>query len=443
MANSSRSSVLLEADPEEAPAREVDSDDPFRILVLGDFSGRRNRKLCETLAGRRPTPIDLDNFDDVMAAIKPTLDLPQGQLSFRELDDFHPDYIYRAAEIFRHLQELRYEPPPAAAAATAAAVPAGSSVLESILDQSTEAPPPTVEEAGDLAAFIRKAIAEHLEARPDPNERQFAARVQEVAGGQMRNILHHPEFQALEGGWRALWMLVHGLADDARIYLLDATLEELVADPAALDRILGGARDPWALLVGNFAFAESQEGALFLQALGAGARRAGAPFLAEAQPPKGTTPPEYWRDLRRSPVAHWIGLVLPRFLLRLPYGKETSPVESFPFEEMEGSVHADYLWGNPAFCCAYLIGQSFRARGWDLRPGMHRQMDGLPLHSYKSGGEMVNKPCAEILLSEKDADFLMEAGYMPLASMKDKDTALLVRFQSIADPPAPLAGRWA
>lgn len=237
-------------------------------------------------------------------------------------------------------------------------------------------------------------------------------------------------------------MLVRGLADDVKIYLFDATLDELMTDLGSLDKVLSLPRDPWALLVGNFAFGDGPEDARRLQAMGRFARGTGAPFLAEAQPPSVGNVPESWQELRRSPAARWIGLALPRFLLRLPYGKSTSAAESFHFEEMSGSVHHEYLWGNPAFCCAYLIGQSFRSHGWDLRPGTHRQMSGLPLHTYTSDGQTVNKPCAEMLLSEKDADLLMELGYMPLASMKDKDAVMLVRFQSIAEPLAPLAGRW-
>jgi len=180
-----------------------------------------------------------------------------------------------------------------------------------------------------------------------------------------------------------------------------------------------------------------------LLAFGQLARGCGAPFLAEAQPPSGEGGTKDWMDLRQSTIASWIGLALPRFLLRLPYGAGTSPSEEFEFEEMPQSVHSEYLWGNPAFCCAYLLGEAFRSHGWNLRPGMQRRMDGLPLHVYRDGAQSVNKPCAEVLLSEKDADHLLEAGYMPLASLKDQDAVLLVRFQSIADPPTALAGRWA
>ena len=179
-----------------------------------------------------------------------------------------------------------------------------------------------------------------------------------------------------------------------------------------------------------------------LQSLGRFAAAMGAPFLAEADPPADEDCGPHWRDLRRSTEAAWIGLAVPRFLLRLPYGKDTAPVESFDFEEMPESVHAAYLWGNPAFACACLLGEAFRADGWSLQPHEHCQIDELPLHVYEEDGEPQTKPCAEVLLTESDSDFLLTQGLMPLASIRDQDSALLLRFQSIAEPAAPLAGRW-
>src|SRR5579862_4384224 len=101
MSNLSRSSVVLETEAQASPALEVDSDTPFRILVLGDFSGRTNRGLTAGLAGRRPVAVDLDNFEEVMTSVLPSLRLPSGRLRFRELDDFHPDHLRRDAEIFQ------------------------------------------------------------------------------------------------------------------------------------------------------------------------------------------------------------------------------------------------------------------------------------------------------------------------------------------------------
>jgi type VI secretion system protein ImpC len=109
---------------------------------------------------------------------------------------------------------------------------------------------------------------------------------------------------------------------------------------------------------------------------------------------------------------------------------------------MPESVHASYLWGNPAFFCACVLGLAFRSEGWALRPALHRQIGGLPQHIYRVDGESVAKPCAEALLTDADAEFILSNGFMPLLSMKDQDSVLLLRMQSIADPPAPLSGRW-
>jgi predicted component of type VI protein secretion system len=109
---------------------------------------------------------------------------------------------------------------------------------------------------------------------------------------------------------------------------------------------------------------------------------------------------------------------------------------------MPRSEHQHYLWGNPAICCALLLGLSFLDDGWDLRPGTHNRIGGLPLHTYKDDGDFAVKPCAEILLTESEAEFLLDRGVMPLASIKEQDEVLLVRIQSIAEPAAPLSGCW-
>jgi type VI secretion system protein ImpC len=150
-----------------------------------------------------------------------------------------------------------------------------------------------------------------------------------------------------------------------------------------------------------------------------------------------------WTALRELPEATAVGLVIPRFLLRLPYGKQTDPIESFSFEEMsEEPVHTDYLWGNPAFVCALLLAQSFSESGWELHPDQRANLDRLPLHVYPHDGQSEIKPCAEALMTVNTADRIMESGFMPLASLKGKDEVRVVRFQSIAKPVRALAGRW-
>ena len=448
----SRSSVHLDVTVGENPSREIpDAETPFQLLVAGDFSGRANRGLVAPLAGRRPVRVDCDNLDETMAHMGVALNLPGMTLPFRDLDDFHPDRIYRTAEPFRKLEDSRDRPPreasPAPKPAAAPVRPLEPKPGQSLLDQMIEAEEPITPtraaQPGTLAAFIEQAVAPHLE-RSDPGKQQWSARVDAMAGEQMRAVLHHPQFQSIEAAWRAVQLLVQRLDPDRelRIYLLDATLQELLDDSQGFAECLASSREPWALIAGNFVFGQSAGDAARLRTLGRIAAAIGAPLLAESQPPSEAEWGADWTALRRSAEARWIGLALPRFLLRLPYGKATSEVESFAFEEMPESVHPHYLWGNPAFACACRLGEAFRNEGWNLRPG-RGQITGLPLHVYQEDGESVAKPCAEVLLSERDAEFLLENGLIPLASMKDQDSILLLRIQSIADPLAPLSGRWA
>jgi type VI secretion system protein ImpC len=449
----SRTSVNLDVSAGTQPIQSApEAETPFRMLILGDFSGRGLRGERAPIAERRPKAVDSDNLDEALSRLSPSVHLPQATLRFRALDDFHPDHIYRHTGLFRKLADLRNQPAPVPAAAQENPQPvptglaSGPSLLASIMEQADEEPASrVVAERDALAAFLKRAIEPHLAPRQDPRQLKWAARVDAAAGEQMRAILHHPNFQSLEAAWRALAMLIDRLQPDAelKIYVFDATLDELIADAASLERCFGGSKDPWALIVGNFVFGQTAEDAARLRWLGRLGAALGAPCLGEAAPPSDPSPGRHWQELVRSPEARWIGLALPRFLLRLPYGKDTSPAEQLDFEEMPESVHAHYLWGNPAFFCACVLGLAFRSDGWGMRPALHRLIEGLPQHIYRADGESVAKPCAEALLTDHDAEFILDHGFMPLASMKDRDSVLLVRLQSIADPPASLSGRWA
>jgi type VI secretion system protein ImpC len=217
---------------------------------------------------------------------------------------------------------------------------------------------------------------------------------------------------------------------------LDLPQAELTS--AGLRRAAGD--DQWGLLAGLYYFGPADEDPL--KEMSFVARIAGAPLIAGLAPDVvGLT--EAFGELRRSVCARWIGLAMPRFLLRLPYGKNGSETESFAFEEMSPDPeHERYLWGHPAIACAYLLGEAFTRFGWHMRPGAVQEIDGLPAHTYRKDGETQLKPCAEVLLTEDAAETLLHRGFMPLASIKGTDRVRLVRFQSVADPPAPLAGRW-
>jgi type VI secretion system protein ImpC len=492
--------VEIETGERSEAVERPDSETPFRIAILGDFGGRENRAVLDAkLQGRKPVLVDRDNFENVMARLAPELHLPLGgpggpriPVRFRELDDFHPDHLYESLKIFHALRDTRDRlndrstfdaaaaevrswasaakgPAPASASAPGPDI-FGLSARE-LFEQSlsaTEARTSSARPAralDDFQAVLRDIVAPYVEPKPDPQRPELVAQVDQAISGQMRALLHHPAFQALEAAWRGLFFLVRRLPTDVglKIFLLDIAKPELAADLVATFELLveqvPGA-EPWSVLVGNYTFDQSADDAQLLARMAAVARHAGAPFLAAASTRllgcdslDATPAPRQWRldkdtleswaAVRRLPQAGWLGLALPRFLMRLPYGKQTTPAETFAFEEFPAaSNHEDYLWANPAFACAYLLGEAFAESGWHMRPGEISEISGLPAHVYRADGESHLKPCAEALLSDDAAEAILDRGLMPFVSVKGTDAIRLVRFQSIAMPAARLAGRW-
>ena len=202
-------------------------------------------------------------------------------------------------------------------------------------------------------------------------------------------------------------------------------------------------RQRWSALVGLFHFGPSETDIGLLAALGLIASHAGGPLLAGADwalagDDAGAL--AAWQALRRSEAAPWIGLAAPRVLLRLPYGKGSDPIEAFAFEEFVGApVHEEFLWGNGSLAIALLIGRAFTARGWDMEPGDEREIGDLPAYTFVRDGEREMQACAERFLTESQIDTLLKAGLMPIASRRDRNAVVAIRFQSVSDPPAPLA----
>jgi type VI secretion system protein ImpC len=489
---------------------------PFRILLLGDFSGRSSRGIFEPAAigaGREPLRVDRDNLEEKPGRPGAELDLEgMGDESFREtlrfdtLDAFHPDKIFERAEVFRALREARerlkdpktYEAAAALVRAwTEREAPARTPEPEGPAPARGEGVPDSVDLVKELIAagqrrardaghlpggddwnlFLQRIVQPHLVPREDPAQPALIAGVDRAAGALMRAILHHPEFQALEAAWRALDFLVRRLETDGdlQLFVFDVSKAEVAADLSSatelsatgtykllVERTLGTpGGSPWAVVAGNYTFDQTPEDVAMLSRMAKLARAAGAPFLAAASPQivgcrslAETPDPSEWRSggvggatlweaLRELPEASYLGLALPRFLLRLPYGKGTDPLEAFDFDEVpQGAGHEDYLWGNPGIACLCLLGQAFGEYGWGLRPGVFQEIDGLPLHVYKEDGESRAKPCAETLLTFRAAEIILEKGLMPLLSIQGRDSVRLGRFQSIRNPLTPLAGRW-
>jgi type VI secretion system protein ImpC len=502
--------VNLTAGGDSSNAR-PSAETPFRIAILGDFSGRANRGVSETktIGKRRAVLVDRDNFDEVLSRSGAEILLPIGDgslhLRFSEFEDFHPDRIFQHLDAFGKLRELRdrlsdpstfqeaaqelglrspgavSEPPrpnASPAVAPSAACLASGSLLDEMIEQteSRVAEDRYSRKPDAVREFAQRVAAPHLASTPDARQPEILSVIDRGIGALMRAILHNRDFQVLEALWRATFLLVRQLetGSQLKLYLIDLSKEELATDlkSAAGLRDTGtysllvehsvetpGA-EPWALIVGDYTFGDGHDDPVVLSRMAGIAHSAGAPFLAEASahllgcdslassphPRDWKMPNELardWAELRRRPEAGSVGLALPRFALRLPYGKKTFALESFDFEEFpELPVHEDYLWGNPAFAVALLLAQSFSETGWKMHPGMVTEMDGLPLHVYEKDGESESKPCAEILLTEDASERILEEGLIPLVCFKDRGLVRVMRFQSIADPPRGLAERW-
>jgi type VI secretion system protein ImpC len=426
-------------------------------------------------------------------------------VEFKCLEDFHPDALFDKLELFQGLrrQRARLADPatfPQAAAELKHSIgeplerapeeggrqPSGppaeedSSTLERLLGKrpaDLSRPGPSPAARLDLDGIIRRIVEPHIVPGADPQQAQFVSAVDAGIGDQMRDLIHHRAFQELEAVWRSVHGLVTGVetGEDLQLFLLDVSKEEIAADVAAADddpresglhrsvveravRTPGG--QPWSLLIGSYTFGPGPGEIGLLEALGRFAAEAGAPFLAAADPAilgcdsLGDFPDpgnwrqeqehaERWLALRKSPAASWLGLVLPRLLLRLPYGASGEEIDRFAFEELGARPdHAAFLWGNGAFGCARLIAQAFLERGWSMEPGDFLDVDGLPAYVYDDGDERKLKPCAEVLLSERAGTAILEHGIMPLLSYRDRNAARLLRFQSVAAPSKGLPGPW-
>ena len=418
------------------------SEQPFRIAWFGNFGGHSKPVT--------PIQLDRDNFDAVLKRCAPSLELSFAgssvRLTFESLDDFHPDSLSRL---------LTAPLPPRDPDASTA-----GPLLDQMVDAAEPtAPRKTSSRPGDLQAFLDRATAGHLVPKPDARELDRQARTESVLAGQLRSLLHHPDFQALESAWRSAFFLTRRLETSTtlQLFLFDISKKELQDDLLAATNLRatdffrnaqglpGGGR--WAVMGADYSFTTAPEDIALLSRIALIASQHATPFLSATpdpgERPRDSVAAQYWQALRVLPESVYIGLAAPRFLLRLPYGKETNPIERLPFEEMPAAPDArGYLWGNPAIVCLCLLGQTFAQDGWKMRPGTIREISGLPLHIFRQNGEPSMQPCTEALVTDREAEIVLQQGVMPLLADRNGDRILLPRFQSVAHPPRALAGPW-
>lgn len=476
------------------PASRLGGEERFRIAVLGDFSARAHRGLLATgreLAQRKPWAVEIDRFEDVMRRMDIRLQLPLGaggevlSLAVESLDDLDPDRLYDRLPIFGELGGWRQrlqQPGTFAAAAREvrsrlgplsgqpAQTPSGAAQAMPAADAPADdftrllGRTPTGQTAAELQVeqWIRQVVAPYVVPGKDPGQDQLVAAVDAALSDTMRSVLHHAEFQALEARWRSVELLARRLETgaDLQIVLYDVAAEEIAADLGGVEALeqsglysllveqppLDARQGPLSLILADYTFSETAEHAALLGRVAQIAAAVGAPWIADFDGASlrdsaaeiGTEARQAWAALRQLPQAAYLGLTLPRYLVRLPYGKGSHPIERFAFDEFlrDWPGHG-LLWGNSAILVGLLLGQAFRDAGLaGVQAGEQLTVDDLPMHWYRdTEGEAVAIPCAEFQFTESLAVRAVEESWMPWVAIRGRPEIRLAGFRSLAGGP--------
>ncbi|WP_079203923.1 type VI secretion system contractile sheath large subunit [Pseudomonas sp. CC6-YY-74] len=364
---------------------------------------------------------------------------------------------------------------------TSAAVESGSSAAElGILDRiiaETKLTPD--DEAYDIAkrgvsAFIEELLKPQNENEPVKKAMvdRMIAEIDAKLSRQMDEILHNADFQALESSWRGLQLLVDrtNFRENIKLEIINASKQDLLDDFEDSPEIVqsglykhiytaeygqfGG--QPVAALIANYFFDPSAPDIKTLQYVASVATMSHAPFIAAAGPKffgleSFTGLPDLkdlkdhfegpqfakWQSFREQEDARYVGLTVPRFLLRNPYDPEDNPVKSFVYKENVANSHEHYLWGNTAYTFASRLTDSFAKFRWCpniIGPQSGGAVEDLPLHHFESMGEIETKIPTEVLVSDRREYELAEEGFIALTMRKGSDNAAFFSANSAQKP---------
>jgi type VI secretion system protein ImpC len=291
---------------------------------------------------------------------------------------------------------------------------------------------------------------------------------------QLNEIMHHEDFQRLEASWRGLHYFVHQSETSTmlKIRVMNVSKKDLFKDmeravefdqSALFKKVyeeeygtFGGA--PMGALVGDYEFTRHPQDLALLEKMSNVAAAAHAPFFTAASAqlfnwddftemsgPRDLSKifetPEYvkWRSFRDSEDSRYVGLCLPHILMRLPYGVETAPTESFNFEEdVDGTDHHKYLWGNAAYAFACRLTDSFARHNWCAAiRGVEGGglVQGLPSHTFKTDeGDVALKCPTELAITDRREKELSDLGFIPLCHCKGTDYAAFFAAHSCQKP---------
>jgi type VI secretion system protein ImpC len=345
-------------------------------------------------------------------------------------------------------------------------VPMISANLEKVTEQVS---------AGDRFVSSMAAVVYNM----NPTDGRFDKQsIQDLVGvidtlveSQLNEIMHAPEFQQLEATWRSIEDLVANTNFRANISisLLDVDKKEAGEDLELNLADIGGSElfkkiyvkeydqfggHPYGVIVGLYDFSNSNEDLIWLKGIGKVAAASHAPFVSSASPAffgcqtmaevnvlrdiGGLfATPRYaaWNALRESQEAAYIGLTLPRYMVRAPYNDVTSPAPGISFNEgVRGDKESEYVWGNSAILFARNMVKSFETSGWcqhirGVKGG--GLLKGLASHTFNLRGEAELKAPVEISMPDFREFELANAGFIPLIHKKGTAEAVFFSAQSI------------
>ncbi|MBD9483260.1 type VI secretion system contractile sheath large subunit [Pseudomonas sp. PDM14] len=325
-----------------------------------------------------------------------------------------------------------------------------------------------------VSAFIEELLKPHNQNEPVKKAMvdRMIAEIDAKLSRQMDEILHHADFQALESSWRGLKLLVDrtNFRENTKLEILNASKQDLLDDFEDSPEItqsglykhiytaeygqFGG--QPVGAIVANYFFDPSAPDIKTLQHVASVACMSHAPFVAAAGPKffglesftglpnlkdlkDHFEGPQFakWQSFREREDARYVGLTLPRFLLRTPYDPEENPVKSFVYKENVASSHEHYLWGNTAYTFASRLTDSFAKFRWCpniIGPQSGGAVEDLPLHHFESMGEIETKIPTEVLVSDRREYELAEEGFIALTMRKGSDNAAFFSANSAQKP---------
>ncbi len=351
-------------------------------------------------------------------------------------------------------------------------------LLDQIVEQGRVGTDAATRERGKslVKEFINQVLEGQVTISKD-TEAMINARVAQIdhlVSIQLNEILHNAQFQKLEGSWRGLKYLLSQSETSPmlKIRVMNVSKKDLLRDlqrapefdQSALFKkiyeeefgVFGG--DPFAAIIGDYEFSKHPEDLELLEKVSNVAAAAHAPFLTAAasqlmnmesftqldQPRDiakifDTTEFAKWKSFRQSDDSRYVGLCVPHVLMRLPYGRDTAPVDAFNYEEgVDGTDHTKYLWGNAAYAMGARLTNAFAQYGWCAAiRGVEGGglVEGLPAHTFRTDeGDVALKCPTEIAITDRREKELADQGIIPLVHCKGTDKAAFFSVQSANKP---------